>query len=46
MSACTSIGGGSVSRKIVEEFMDKFREVALTVGLLPGMTVVRVSEEC
>jgi hypothetical protein len=37
--------GDSVSRKIVEVLVDKFKEVALTVGLLPGMAVVRVSEE-
>jgi len=37
--------GDSVSRKIVKVLVDKFKEVALTVGLLPGMAVVRVSEE-
>jgi len=37
--------GGIVSRRIREVFLEKFREVALTIGLLPGMAVVRVSEE-
>ncbi len=31
--------------KIIEVLLDKFKEVALTVGLLPGMAVVRIPEE-
>ena len=45
MIICAATGGGSLLRKITRQLVRKFKEFALALGLLPGIRVVRVSEE-